>query len=143
MALRIQELKLSLQLEYLLLMLFVLILLGNGKKILDFSPTPTSQPSASSFFYLLPCLKLLALRYKLLDLFAVLRTELTLIEELIEEAFDDLNACVDEGFVLAEGDFGLHEGEDAVFWEGWEDVAWLFFGEDLSGGGFTSKMSAN
>ena len=143
MALRIQELKLSLQLEYLLFMFFVLILLGNGKEILDFSPTPTSQPSASSFFYLLPCLKLLALRYKLLDLFAVLRTELTLIEELIEEAFDDLNACVDEGFVLAEGDFGFHEGEDAVFWEGWEDVAWLFFGEDLSGVGFTSKMSAN
>lgn len=66
-----------------------------------------------------------------------------LVEEFIEEAFDDLNACVDEGFVLAEGDLGLHEGKDAVFRESWEDVAWFFFGEDLSGVGFTSKMSAN
>lgn len=40
--------------------------------------------------------------------------------------------------VLADEHFGLHEGEDAVFWEGGEEVACLLAGQDLDVGQVTS-----
>lgn len=54
------------------------------------------------------------------------------IEQFIEEAFNHLHASVDECLVLTDRDLCLHECENAVFREGWEDIPWLFFGKDLS-----------
>lgn len=131
MTFSIQELKLSLQFHDLFLVFFVLVLLRNRKKVLDFSPTPTSQ-TTSSFLYLPPSLKSLALRYELLYFTAIFWAELLLIEQFIEKAFDYFHARVDECLVLTDRHLCLHECENAVFWEGWEDIPWLFFGKDLS-----------
>lgn len=128
---RVEKLKLRLQLHDLLLLLFVLVLLRNGKHIFELAPSPASQP-ASSFLDLLPRLKGLSLRYELLYFTAVFRVKLLLVEQFIEEALNNLHASADKGLVLAERYLGLHECEDAVFREGWEDVPWLFFGKDLS-----------
>lgn len=131
LTLRIQELELRLQFHNLLLMLFVLILLRNHKKVLDFPPTPTTKPT-SSFLDLPPRLKSLALRYELLYFTAMFWAKLLSVEQFIEEPFNNLNACVDKCLILADGHLSLHEREDAIFREGWEDIPRLFFGKDLS-----------
>lgn len=54
------------------------------------------------------------------------------VEQFIEEPFDDFNARVDKCLILAYSHLSLHEREDAIFREGWEDIPRLFFGKDLS-----------
>lgn len=118
----------------------VLVLLADGEDSFEFFPGQIEVPLVA-LFDLFPGLKLLALGEEFLEFWALFGVKLGRIKNDGEETSNDLHSPLNEGLVLADGHFGFHECEDAVFWEGGEDVPSFFAGQYLSRTLATSKMS--
>jgi hypothetical protein len=80
---------------------------------------------------LLPRLKLLPLRQKLLDLFASFRVVFWVVQNSREKSLYHFNSRCHEGLILGNGHFAFHEGKEAVFGKSGENESGLSFTEHL------------